>query len=211
MKERTEEESRSKTQGGAFGEVAGEQHKSLLLLLFLIKLYVRTLKDMQSNQHAEIENMISQRERSYHILCRSVHHLPDKEAEHADESIHEADVVADAGCDWLLAVWTNRLHWSRLKHLPLQNSHGGGGPRRGENCGCVTWTEVTGPRTIVLHYRMRKVPRGSVVTTCSTSTERLKFKSSHHLLTIIPSPIVSDCFFLQSNANKHLQENNPCL
>ncbi len=99
----------------------------------------------------------------------SAAHLPDKEAEHTDKGIHEADVVADAGHDGLLAVWTNRLHWSRLEHLPLYNSHGGGGgTRRGEDRGCVTWSKVTGPRTIVLVYRMRKVSRRSIVTTCST-------------------------------------------
>lgn len=56
---------------------------------------------------------------SYIVAFSSSRHLPDKEAEHADESVHEADVVADAGGDGLLAVWTNRLHWVRLKHLPL--------------------------------------------------------------------------------------------
>lgn len=36
----------------------------------------------------------------------------DKEAEQTEEGVHEADVMADAGDDGLLAVWTHGLHWS---------------------------------------------------------------------------------------------------
>lgn len=74
--------------------------------------------------------------------------------------------MADAGNDGLLAVWANRLHWSRLKHLPLQDSHGGGGGTwRSQNCGCVPWSKVTGPWTSIFAHCMRKVPKGRIVTT----------------------------------------------
>lgn len=49
-------------------------------------------------------------------------HLPYEEAEQTEESVHEAYVMADSCDDGLLAVWTDRLHWGRLEHLPLQHS-----------------------------------------------------------------------------------------
>lgn len=36
----------------------------------------------------------------------------DKEAEQTKKGVHEADVMADAGDDGLLAVWTHGRHWS---------------------------------------------------------------------------------------------------
>lgn len=39
-------------------------------------------------------------------------YLPNKEAEQTEKGVHEADVMADAGDDGLLAVWTHGLHWS---------------------------------------------------------------------------------------------------
>lgn len=36
---------------------------------------------------------------------------PYKEAEEAEECVHEADIVGDAGDDCLLTVWTHSLHW----------------------------------------------------------------------------------------------------
>lgn len=38
-------------------------------------------------------------------------YLPYKEAEEAEECVHEADVVGDAGDDSLLTVRTHGLHW----------------------------------------------------------------------------------------------------
>lgn len=93
-------------------------------------------------------------------------HLPYEEAEQTEECVHEADVMADAGGDGLLAVWTHGLYRSRLEHLALQDGHSGGCGGRGENRGRVTRSEVTGPRTIVLHsHWMMKMPGGRVVTT----------------------------------------------
>ena len=43
------------------------------------------------------------------ILCDVVH-SPDKDAEEAEECVHEADVVGDAGDDCLLTVRTHGLH-----------------------------------------------------------------------------------------------------
>lgn len=89
----------------------------------------------------------------------------DKEAEQTKKGVHEADVMADAGDDGLLAVWTHGRHWSWLKHLPLHNGHGGGCTRCADDRGRVTRSKVTGPWTVVLCHHMRKMPRGRVVTT----------------------------------------------
>lgn len=44
---------------------------------------------------------------------------PNKEAEEAEDSVHEAHAVVDAGDDGLLAVVTHSLYGCCLEYLPL--------------------------------------------------------------------------------------------
>lgn len=91
---------------------------------------------------------------------------PYKKAEEAEERVHEADVVGDAGDDGLLTVWTDGLHWCGLEHFSLQHGHSGGSSWRGQNCGTVdegtrAWSHlsrhwvrvVTGMRRVVAPLR----------------------------------------------------------
>lgn len=86
---------------------------------------------------------------------------PNKEAEEAEECVHEADIVADAGDDRLLAVRTHSLHRRGLEHFPLQYSHGGGCSWRSQDGRCVTShvDKVAGTRTHLSWHWVRKVAR----------------------------------------------------
>lgn len=91
---------------------------------------------------------------------------PYKEAEEAEECIHETDVMRDAGDDGLLTVWTDGLHWCGLEHFSLQHSNSGGCSWRGQHCGCVAphgnegtraWTHLSRHRVRVMARRRRVV------------------------------------------------------
>lgn len=93
---------------------------------------------------------------------------PDKEAEEAEQRVHESHLVGDAGDNGLLTVWTHSLHWRGLEHLPLQHRHGGG-TARGQDSRRVASHMDEGPRpgTHVSRCRMREVARWrNVGTTC---------------------------------------------
>ena len=99
-----------------------------------------------------------------------VTYLPYKEAEEAEECVHEADIVGDAGDDRLLTVRTHGLHWRGLEHFPLQHSHSGGCPRRSQDGRCVAphlVDKVTGAGAHVSWHRVTKMTGGHWVgTTC---------------------------------------------
>lgn len=90
-----------------------------------------------------------------------------KEAEQTEKGVHEPHVVADAGNNGLLAVWTHRLHRRRLEHLALQHRHCGGSPRGSNHCRRVTrgGAIVTGPWSKLPWHVVRKVTRWRVVAT----------------------------------------------
>lgn len=90
---------------------------------------------------------------------RSVIDLPHKEAEEAEQRVHESDIVGDARDDRLLTVRTHCLHRRGLKHFPLQDSHSGCGSWGGQDRCCVTShvDKVTGTRTHLSWHWMRKV------------------------------------------------------
>lgn len=99
----------------------------------------------------------------------SVIDLPHKEAEEAEQRVHESDIVGDARDDCLLTVRTHRLHRRGLKHFPLQDSHSGRRSWGGQDRCCVTShvDKVTGTRTHLSWHWMRKVTgRRWVGTTC---------------------------------------------
>lgn len=77
---------------------------------------------------------------------------PYKEAEEAEECVHESDIVRDAGDDGLLAVWTHGLHGRGLEHFPLQYGHSSGCSWWSQDGRCVashvdkvtrTWTHLS--------------------------------------------------------------------
>lgn len=81
------------------------------------------------------------------------HGLPYKEAEEAEERVHETDIVGDPGDDGLLAVRTHRLHGWRLEHFSLQYCHSGGctwwsqdSRRVSSHVNKLTWTRTHLPR-----------------------------------------------------------------
>lgn len=82
-----------------------------------------------------------------------------KEAEEAEESVHEADVVGNARDDCLLTVWTDGLHRCGLKHLSLQHSYCSSCSGRSQDRGCVAphVDEVTGRRAHLSRHRVRVV------------------------------------------------------
>lgn len=85
---------------------------------------------------------------------------PHKDAEEAEECVHESDVVGNAGDDCLLTVRTHRLHRRGLEHFPLQYSHGGGCSRRSQDGRCVTshmMDIVTGTLTHLSWHRVGEV------------------------------------------------------
>lgn len=89
---------------------------------------------------------------TWHVI-----YLPHKEAEEAEQRVHESDIMGDAGDDCLLTVWTHSLHWRGLEHFPLQYSH----------CGRCSWRsqdsrrvashvdKVTGTRTHLSWHRVK--------------------------------------------------------
>lgn len=86
-------------------------------------------------------------------------YLPYKEAEQAEECVHEANIVRDAGDDCLLTMWTHSLHWRGLEHFPLQHSHSGGCSWRSQDGRSVTThvDKMTGTRAHLSWHRVRKV------------------------------------------------------
>lgn len=84
-----------------------------------------------------------------------------EEAEEAEECVHEADVVGDAGDDRLLTVRTHGLHRGGLEHFPLQHGHRGGCSRGGQDGRRVTphVDKVTGTGAHLSRHRVRKVAR----------------------------------------------------
>lgn len=108
---------------------------------------------------------------TYFLLdYRSVICLPNKEAEEAEECVHEADIVGDAGDDCLLAVRTHSLHRWGLEHFPLQHSHSGGCSWRSQDGRCVTShvDKVAWTGTHLSWHWVRKVTRRRWVgTTCT--------------------------------------------
>lgn len=94
---------------------------------------------------------------------------PYKEAEEAEECVHESDVVRYAGDDGLLTVRTHSLHRRGLEHFPLQHGHGGGCSWRSQDGCCMTphVDKVTGTGAHLSWHRVRKVTgRRRVVCTC---------------------------------------------
>lgn len=99
--------------------------------------------------------------------CKKVlFYSPYKEAEEAEECVHEAHIVGDAGDDGLLTVRTHSLHRVGLEHLPLQDGHSGGSSRRSQDGGCVPphVDKVTGTRA---HGSRHRKVTGRVVATCT--------------------------------------------
>lgn len=95
---------------------------------------------------------------------------PNKEAEEAEECVHEPDIVGDAGDDCLLTVRTHGLHRRGLEHFPLQYGHGGCCSWRGEDGRCVTShvDKVTGTGTHLSWHRVGEVTGWRVeVATCT--------------------------------------------
>lgn len=96
-------------------------------------------------------------------------HSPYKEAEQAEECVHEANVVGNAGDDCLLAVWTHSLHRRGLEHFPLQYRHGGGCTWWTQDCCCLSSHvhKVAGAWTHLTWYWASEVPgRQWVGATC---------------------------------------------
>lgn len=69
---------------------------------------------------------------------QTVAFLPHKEAEEAEQRVHESDIMGDAGDDRLLTVRTNGLNRRGLEHFSLQHCHGGRSSRRSQDGRCVT-------------------------------------------------------------------------
>lgn len=84
---------------------------------------------------------------------------PYKEAEEAEECVHEPDIVGDAGDDCLLTVRTHSLHRRGLEHFPLQYGHSGCCSWRSEDGRCVTShvDKVTGTRTHLSWHHVGEV------------------------------------------------------
>lgn len=108
---------------------------------------------------------------SYFLLdFWTVTYLPHKEAEEAEQCVHESDIVGDAGDDCLLTVRTHSLHRWGLEHFPLQYGHRGRCSWRSQDGRCVTShvDKVTGTRTHLSCHRVRKVTgRRWVGATCT--------------------------------------------
>lgn len=103
-------------------------------------------------------------------------HLPNKEAEEAEECVHEADIVGDAGDDCLLTVRTHSLHRCGLEHFPLQYGHSGGCSWRSQDSRCVTShvDKVTRTRAHLSWNRVRIVTgRWWVGATCTETNDKL--------------------------------------
>lgn len=96
-------------------------------------------------------------------------HLPHEEAEQAEKWVHEADVMANACDDGLLAVWTHCLHWTGLEHLTLKDRHCCGCPRRGNNCGRVpsSRAKATGRRTKLPWHHLWIMTWWWIIATCN--------------------------------------------
>lgn len=84
---------------------------------------------------------------------------PNKEAEEAEECVHEAHIVGDAGDDCLLTVRTHSLHRCSLEHFALQYGHSGGCSWRSQDGRCVTShvDKVTGTGAHLSWNRVRVV------------------------------------------------------
>lgn len=91
-------------------------------------------------------------------------HSPHKEAEEAEQRVHEPHVVRDAGDNGLLTVRTHGVHRRRLEHLPLQHRHRGGG-RVTSHVDKLTGTRT---RTHLSCHWMKKVTRWRVDPTCGS-------------------------------------------
>lgn len=89
-----------------------------------------------------------------------VRYSPHKEAEEAEQCVHESHIVGDAGDNGLLTVWTHGLHRRGLEHFPLQHSHSGRAPRSQDGRRVASHVdEGTWAGTHLSSRRVGEVPR----------------------------------------------------
>lgn len=107
-----------------------------------------------------------------------INRLPHKEAEQAEEGVHEADVVADSRDDGLLAVWAYRLYRRRLEHLTLQHGYRGSGARRPHHRGRVSHSRATvaGPWNELPRHGVGEVSRRGMIASWETEKKQQQGK-----------------------------------
>lgn len=94
------------------------------LYLYILCVYSAT-KDENTRKH-------------FLLAFQAVAFLPHKEAEEAEQRVHESDIVGDAGDDRLLTVRTHGLNRRGLEHFSLQHCHCGRSSWRSQDGRCVT-------------------------------------------------------------------------
>lgn len=101
-----------------------------------------------------------QKMRKHFLLgFQAVAFLPHKEAEEAEQRVHESNVVGDAGDDRLLTVRTHCLNRRGLEHFSLQHCHGGRSSRRSQDGRCMTFHVDKWTGTHLSGHGMMKVNR----------------------------------------------------